>query len=307
MSFNLRNALSNAFVGGGGGGATLASNTFTGAQIITANGAASAPVVWLTGTIFKGGTSTTTKPQFLIEPSGTTSTNWSTGGTGFGVNLAAITTPVTDSASLASTTMVADFQSAGKRQLGITAMTFGGITAAPTLLGGGGNFPVSLSLVGGNGLAYFRRIDDGWLMGMGSGFIAVPSGARIGFSDQATGSNVPTSTGSVDAFFARSGAAHIKMGALHATTATDQTFSAHNVTTGTGASLTLAGGTGSVAGGVLNLATSATTGAPTTHIQIKASGVVNFASAAVVTETVVSDRTLAIEVGGTTYKICLKA
>jgi len=97
------------------------------------------------------------------------------------------------------------------------------------------------------------------------------------------------------------------MGALHATTATDQTFSAHNVTTGTGASLTLAGGTGSVAGGVLNLATSATTGAPTTHIQIKASGVVNFASAAVVTETVVSDRTLAIEVGGTTYKICLKA
>lgn len=307
MSFNLRNALSNAFVGGGGGGATLAANTFTGAQIVSVNGAASTPGLKVTGTLYTGGTSATTLPLNLVQVTGATSAGWSTGGTGFGVNLAAITTPVTNSASLASTTMVADFQSAGVRQLGITAMTFGGITAAPTLLGGGGNYPVSLSLVGGNGLAYFRRIDDGWLMGMGSGFIAAPSGARIGFSDQSTGANVPTGTGSVDAFHMRGGAAHIKMGALHATTPTNQTFSAHNVTTGTGAALTLAGGTGSVAGGVLNLATSATTGAPTTHIQIKASGVVNFASAAVVTETVVSDRTLAIEVGGTTYKICLKA
>jgi hypothetical protein len=83
---NLRNALSNAFVGSGGG-------TFTGgslsAQLIQAtNGAASTPPVLLSGTIFTGGTATTTKPQLLIEPSGTTSTGWSTGGTGLGVNLA---------------------------------------------------------------------------------------------------------------------------------------------------------------------------------------------------------------------------
>ena len=35
---------------------------------------------------FTGGTATTTKPQFLIEPAGTTSTGWNTAGTGFGVN-----------------------------------------------------------------------------------------------------------------------------------------------------------------------------------------------------------------------------
>jgi hypothetical protein len=50
------------------------------------SGAASAPPVSLTGAWFTGGTATTTKPQFLIEPAGTTSTGWSTSGTGFGVN-----------------------------------------------------------------------------------------------------------------------------------------------------------------------------------------------------------------------------
>ena len=49
-------------------------------------GAASAPPLSLTGTWFTGGTSTTTKPQLLIEPTGTTSTAWSTSGTGLGVN-----------------------------------------------------------------------------------------------------------------------------------------------------------------------------------------------------------------------------
>jgi hypothetical protein len=54
----------------------------------SANGAASTPPVSLTGTWFSGGTSTTTKPALLIEPSGTTSTAWSTSGTGLGVNAA---------------------------------------------------------------------------------------------------------------------------------------------------------------------------------------------------------------------------
>jgi len=54
----------------------------------TLNGAASTPPLCLTGTVFTGGSSTTTKPQFLIEPTGTTSTGWSTAGTGIGVNAA---------------------------------------------------------------------------------------------------------------------------------------------------------------------------------------------------------------------------
>lgn len=57
-------------------------------------------------------------------------------------------------------------------------------------------------------------------------------------------------------------ASSLQLGANHATTPTDQTLKAHNVTTGTGANLVLAGGTGSVAGGAAILAASDTTGAP---------------------------------------------
>ena len=58
----------------------------TGDITLTLNGAASTPPLGITGTWFTGGTSTTTKPQVLIEPAGTTSTAWSTSGTGLGVN-----------------------------------------------------------------------------------------------------------------------------------------------------------------------------------------------------------------------------
>ncbi len=54
----------------------------------TANGAASTPPLTETGTWFTNGSATTTKPQLLVEPTGTTSTGWSTAGTGVGVNAA---------------------------------------------------------------------------------------------------------------------------------------------------------------------------------------------------------------------------
>jgi hypothetical protein len=60
--------------------------TLSGRFISSLNGAASAPPGTFTGTWFTGGTSTTTKPQVVIEPAGTTSTAWSTSGTGIGVN-----------------------------------------------------------------------------------------------------------------------------------------------------------------------------------------------------------------------------
>jgi hypothetical protein len=58
----------------------------SGQQVFPTNGAASTSPVVLSGTWFTGGTATTTKPQFLIEPAGTTSNNYNTAGTGFGVN-----------------------------------------------------------------------------------------------------------------------------------------------------------------------------------------------------------------------------
>jgi hypothetical protein len=73
-------AIPNSSVDGATGAVTLAR------LILAANGAASTPPLGLTGTWFTGGTGTTTKPHFLIEPVGTTSTNWSTNGTGLGVN-----------------------------------------------------------------------------------------------------------------------------------------------------------------------------------------------------------------------------
>jgi hypothetical protein len=62
--------------------------TTSGRFINSYNATASAPAKVFTGTWFTGGTATTTKPQVLIEPAGTTSTAWSTSGTGLGVNAA---------------------------------------------------------------------------------------------------------------------------------------------------------------------------------------------------------------------------
>jgi hypothetical protein len=62
--------------------------TTSGRFINSYNATASSPAKAFTGTWFTGGTGTTTKPQVLIEPTGATSTNWSTSGTGLGVNAA---------------------------------------------------------------------------------------------------------------------------------------------------------------------------------------------------------------------------
>ena len=65
----------------GSGNVTLASRL-----INSVAGAANAPALALTGAVFTGGTATTTKPLFLVEPAGTTSTGWSTAGTLAGFN-----------------------------------------------------------------------------------------------------------------------------------------------------------------------------------------------------------------------------
>lgn len=71
---------------------TDAAQTFSGTQTLSgrmidsANGAASAPAVTISGTWFQTGDSTTTRPQLTIEPTGTTSTGWTSGGTGLGIN-----------------------------------------------------------------------------------------------------------------------------------------------------------------------------------------------------------------------------
>jgi hypothetical protein len=84
MQFN--NAGAFAGVAGSSVDPATGNTTFSARWIQSTNSTASAPASTLTGTWFTGGTTTTTKPHFLIEPAGTTSTSWSTAGTGFGVN-----------------------------------------------------------------------------------------------------------------------------------------------------------------------------------------------------------------------------
>lgn len=79
--------LTNKWALGLSGGLSVAS----GQILSTQNGAlstGSGPGMTLTGTWITGGSATTTKPYILTEPSGTTSTGWSTNGTGLGVNAA---------------------------------------------------------------------------------------------------------------------------------------------------------------------------------------------------------------------------
>lgn len=66
----------------------LTGGTLTGALINSYASTASTPASRLSGSWVTGGTGTTTKPHFLIEPSGATSTGWNTNGTGIGVNAA---------------------------------------------------------------------------------------------------------------------------------------------------------------------------------------------------------------------------
>ena len=106
-------------------------NTFSLAQVFSANGALSAPAVSFTGTPITGGTSATTKPMVLIETAGATSTAWSTLGTMLGIN-----------APTGFTGNIIDAQLNGAARLTLTSsgnftVSNGNITAGASLFAGG--------------------------------------------------------------------------------------------------------------------------------------------------------------------------
>lgn len=142
--------------------------------------------------------------------------------------------------------------------------------------------------------------------GFGLNGFTVASDFGYGWAANTAGSNFVTNSVN-DTFLRRRAAGSIILGLTQATTPVAQFISAHDTTTGVGASLTLSGGRGSSAGGALNLATSATNGAPVTHLSISAAGVIDFASASLTTETVVSNKTLTVNVGGASVKILVAA
>jgi hypothetical protein len=250
-------------------------NTFTGAQTNSTNGALSAPAFALTGTVITGGTSTTTKPLALIEPTGTTSNTWNTNGTMLGVNgPAAFNGNLLDLRTAGVSAFRVYYEtSSGSHVFGPSGAGFAmyGNTFYPEIV---------------NSLSLGRAGVSAWTA------LHLTQTAPITFNN--------------DTFINRSAAASLQLGANHATAATNQTLKAHNVTTGTGSKLTVGGGTGSTAGGAVALATSATTGALVEHLLVRSDGVIDFASASLTTETVVSDRTLTVRVGGTLVKLLVK-
>lgn len=248
-------------------------DTMTGALINSTNGALSSPALRLTGNYVTGGTGITNVPLFLIEPTGTTAaTTWATTGTILGINIAA--------------------PSGTERMIDCR-------------LAGGSVFSVDRngSVISNFNISATGFISSASQLVVGGAFQASGSGVSLGSAAGISWSSTANYFSTNDLFLSRAAAASLQLGANHATTAINQTIKAHNVTTGTGSKLCLGGGTGSVAGGAVSLATSATNGALVEHLLVRSDGVIDFASASLTTESVTSNRTLTIRVGGTLVKL----
>jgi len=74
------------FTASGGTTANYGIQVAAGQVVINTAGLVSASAIKGDGAWYTGGSATTTKPYINIEPSGTTSTGWSTSGTGLGIN-----------------------------------------------------------------------------------------------------------------------------------------------------------------------------------------------------------------------------
>lgn len=130
--------------------------------IITGNGAANTPALRVNGSVFTGGSGTTTKPLVLIEPSAATSTGWDTNGCLLGTNAASGFTGCLIAAQLNGVDRF-KVASTGQTTLGSTSITGGGALTIVTAYGstlfnmtGAGNLQISQSLVGpANGFLRF--------------------------------------------------------------------------------------------------------------------------------------------------------
>jgi hypothetical protein len=180
--------------------AGISTLTYDGSILTTAgrfvnsyNATASAPAKAFTGTWFTGGTSTTTKPHVLIEPTGATSTAWSTSGTGLGVNAASgFAGNLLDLQVNATTKFRIDNQGALNGNNGTYLISADGIVSAQRFTGTSGK-TVLYDSGGFPGLALANNSNIYWESGgtvIGSrnvGFVRSASG-QIGINDGTNGS-----------------------------------------------------------------------------------------------------------------------
>jgi hypothetical protein len=233
----------------------LTGGTLTGRLINSTNGATSAPPVLLSGSFFAGGTSTSTKPHLLVEPTGTNSTTWSTSGTAIGVNAAS---GFTGNLLDLKTNNAQRFEVAATGKVTMLAQSFPtpSISSTAALTSGfgfNGGTPTLVTVNQEAAAASFLSIS-----GTNRPIFAATALLLTGFG------SAPSGTGaSGGILLSMLNANELTLGYTHATTATNQTIKAHNVTTGTGADLILAGGTGSVASGSVRFGTHSAIGAET--------------------------------------------
>lgn len=194
--------------------------TWSAAHIFNVNGASATPPVKINGTWFTGGGTTNTKPQLLVEPSGTTSASWSNGGTGIGVNA-----PSGFGGNLL------DLQVAGSFKFRVDQ--FGDLVAATIDAGGGSP---SFRLAPSN----------------------TPPAIILRDTAQLAWSSTSTANGSLDTFLTHRGAATVQLGAADAASPVAQTLTAQGSRSGTdtnvgGANLTLQSGRGTGTGAISSL------------------------------------------------------
>ncbi len=150
-----------------------------------------------------------------------------------------------------------DLQSALNAKLNLSGGT---MTGALTLPDGSASIPsLKTSSSGTNNIGIFGSAQSLLFTAYGNTQMAFATGyngsvlaMHTNFTLEWTSSGSPTIA--PDLIVGRGGAAAtLQLGRNHATTPTNQCLKAHNVTTGTGGSLEIAGGTGSVARGAVTL------------------------------------------------------
>lgn len=284
LGSNVAASLANA-MSASGTLAILGANTFTALQTVnlTALGTTPSSGATLTNTTAAAAGAQQVSPSLTWTGQG-----WKTNATAASqtVNWRSYVLPIQGAANPTSSWKLDFDNGAGSYTQGLTytpgsspTLTLGGTGATGTVTlgvdynGANVSFSSNTLALSAGGSQVFRFADQyvtnpGLTTGSdnGSYYIAISTAAA------ATARTNANSIG-----FGREASGTIRWGIDNATTPTDQTIKAHNVTTGTGAALTLAGGKGSVAGGAVVLATSATNGAAVARVTIKASGVVNIA------------------------------
>jgi hypothetical protein len=248
-----------ALTGTASGNLASTGGTLTGALINSRNGAASTPVVSLTGTTFTGGTATTTKPTFLVEPTGTTSTGWSTAGTLIGAN-----------AATGFTGRLIDLQIAGSTKFFVDQNGSVNIASGGLIIGAGTILTYNGSTFLGSTTSGNVNLNPGgtsWFRFTTTGVLSSDSNAQFGWSSGAVGTN--------DLILRRAAAATLQLG-VNAASAVNQTIKAHDVTAGAGANLILSGGTGTTTNGKIVVTSDIQQTTATRTVRLTVSGTQSF-------------------------------